>query len=102
MPPVRSLSASRKNFARRNHGAEGRRTIEDYKHGIGHHVRFLVSSLHFVSFRASFAHFMPWFFRLYRGNTDGQDFVAVLLVIACFFTLRDTRLMPSVPFAALC
>ena len=42
------------------------------------------SSLHFVPFRSSFAHFMPWFFRMYRGDTDGQNFVAMLLVIACF------------------
>ncbi len=55
----------------------------DRIYGDGHHVRSLVSSLHFVPLRASSAHFMPWFFRLYRGDTDGQDFVAMLLVIAC-------------------
>ena len=44
VPPVRSLSAPRKNFAWQNHGAEGRRTIEDRAVVVGHKVlsvRFL-------------------------------------------------------------
>ena len=65
---------------------------------IGHHIRSVRSSLHFVPFRSSFAHFMPWFFIIHRGDTDGQNFVALLLVIACLFT-RATGSDDPVAFA---
>ena len=69
---------------------------------IGHHIRSLGSSLHPVSFRASYAHFMP-FFSYYTGVIlTAKTSSRCSSSSPVFFTLRDTWLMPSVQFAAFC